>query len=138
MTKIVITKRMKMMGKRLKIKFPPLVPSNEMQKMPEFTPFHEVINERVTNPDAFYYADPWWAAEIKQFILDLDVSIRFIKEECSDEELWWLGEIFDDLVEATRSEKLLQALRERVQLVSNAEWKKDLLEDIRTASAYIE
>ena len=106
--------------------------------MIDFTPFHEVINERATNPNAFYFADPWWDAEIKQFTLDVDTSIQFIREECTDEELWWLGEIFDDLIEATRSAELLNVIRERVKLVSNAEWKKDILEDIRTAAEYIE
>ena len=106
--------------------------------MIDFEPFHAVIKERVTNPNAFYYADPWWEAEIKQFTLDVDTSIQFIKEECSDEEFWWLGEIFDDLMEATRSVELLNVIRERVKLVSNAEWRKDILEDIRTASDYIE
>ena len=106
--------------------------------MMDFAPFHNVIKERVTNPSAFYYADPWWDAEIKQFTLDIDLSIQFIDEECTDEELWWLGEIFDDLMEASRSEELLNALRERVELVSNAEWKNDLLECIQTAAEYLE
>ena len=108
------------------------------EKMSDFTPFHKVIKERATNPNANNYEIPWWNAEIKQFTLDVDASIQFIREECSDEELWWLGEIFDDLMEATRSVKFLNSIRERAQCVSNAEWKKDILEDIRTASEYIE
>ena len=106
--------------------------------MIDFMPFHKVIKERATNPNANNYEIPWWNAEIKQFTLDVDVSIQFIREECSDEELWWLGEIFDDLMETTRSVELLNSIRERVQLVSNAEWKNDILEDIRTAAEYIE
>ena len=106
--------------------------------MIDFTPFHNVIKERVTNPNAFYYADPWWDAEIKQFTLDVDTSIRFIREKCTDEELWWLGEIFDDLIEATRSMEFLSALQERVELVSKDEWKNDLLECIQTAAEYVE
>lgn len=108
------------------------------EKTPDFSSFHAAIKERVDNPNAFYYAVPWWEAEIKQFTIDIDMSIRFIKEECSDEELWWLGEVFDELIEATRSAELLNSFRERVKLITNAEWKKDILEDIRTASEYIE
>lgn len=106
--------------------------------MIDFMPFHAVIKERVDNPNAFYYADPWWEAEIKQFTLDVDMSIRFVKEECSDEEFWWLAEIFDDLIEATRSAELLNSFRERVKLITNAEWKKDITDSIRTAADYIE
>ncbi len=108
------------------------------ESMPDFTIYHEVIKERITNPNAQYYENPCWEAEIKQFILDIDTSIRFIKEDCSDEELWWLGEVFDDLMENTRNAELLNDLRERIQLVSNTVWKKDILEDIRTAAEYIE
>ena len=108
------------------------------EKTIDFMPFHNVIKERATNPNANNYEIPWWNAEIKQFTLDVDASIQFIREECSDEELWWLGEIFDDLMEDTRSVELLNSIRERAQCVSNVEWKKDILEDIRTASEYIE
>ena len=106
--------------------------------MVDFTPFHEVINERVTNPNADYYEIPWWDAEIKQFSLDVDASIKFIKEECSDEELWWLDEVFDDLIEVTKSVELLNSLRERAQLVDNTEWKENILESIESAAGFIE
>ena len=105
--------------------------------MIDFTPFHEVINERVTNPNADYYEIPWWDAEIKQFSLDVDASIKFIKEECSDEELWWLDEVFDDLIEVTQSVELLNSLRERAQLVDNTEWKENILESIKSAADFI-
>ena len=109
-----------------------------MKRMKDFTPFHKVIKERATNPNANHYEIPWWDAEIKQFTLDIDTSIQFIREECSDEEFWWLGEIFDDLMEATGSVELLNSIRERVERVSNAEWKKDILECIQTAAEYVE
>ena len=106
--------------------------------MVDFAPFHEVINERATNPNANYYEIPWWDAEIKQFSLDVDASIKFIKEECSDEELWWLDEVFDDLIEVTQSVELLNSLRERAQLVDNTELKEDILKSIKSAAGFIE
>ena len=51
--------------------------------MSDFTPFHKVIKERATNPNANNYEIPWWNAEI-----------------------------FDDLMETTRSVELLNFIRE--------------------------
>lgn len=85
-----------------------------------------------------HFADPWWDAEIKQFTINLEESIRFIEEECTDEELYYLGEIFEDIMDKSRSVEFLNCLRRRAQRVENAEWKADILEDIRTAAEYID
>ena len=105
--------------------------------MTDFTPFHRVIHERFTNPNARYYADPWWDEEIKQFTLDIDLSVRFIETECSDEELYWLGEVFDDIMDKSRSVAFLNALRERAKQVENPQWRAEIEEDLRTAAEYI-
>ncbi len=105
--------------------------------MIDFEPFHYVIQDRITNPNANYYEPYWWEKEIKQFTIDLSTSIRFIEEACTDEELYWLGEIFDDLMEKTRSKEFLDCLRVRVETVSNPEWKALLQEEINTAATYI-
>ena len=106
--------------------------------MADFHPFHQVIRERISNPNAKYYADPWWDAEIKQFTINLDESIRFIESECTDEELYWLAEVFDDIMDKTRSIEFLDSIRHMVQSVENPEWKESILEDIRTAAEYID
>ena len=106
--------------------------------MADFSLFHQVIHERMTNPNARYYADPWWEEEIKQFSVNMSESIDFVLHECTDEELYWLGEIYDDIMEKTHSAAFVEALRERVTHVDNPEWKASILEDIRTASEYIE
>lgn len=106
--------------------------------MADFDSFHQVIRERITDPNAKYYADPWWDAEIKQFTMDLGRSIHFIEEACTDEELYWLGEVFDDIMDKTRSLEFLNCLRTRAQRVENPQWKADILEDIRTAAEYVD
>ncbi len=49
-----------------------------------------------------------------------------------------MGEVFEDIMEKTRSEEFLNCLRKRVQKVENPKWKTDILEDIRTAAEYID
>ncbi len=102
-----------------------------------FTLFHQVIRERMTNPNANYYEVPWWEAEIKQFTANIQESIRFIEDECTDEELYWLGEVFEDIADRTRSAAFVDCLKKRVQGVENPEWKQTLLEEIRSAAEYI-
>ena len=105
--------------------------------MDRFERLHSLINERRTEPGAYYYPDPWWEKEVDAIVTDLDTAIEFITNECSDEELYWLAEVFDDIMEKTRSTEFLDSLRHRVQSVENPEWKQSILEDIHTASEYI-
>ncbi len=106
--------------------------------MKDFSKYHEVIKDRITAPGAYYYEVPWWEAEIKQFTADIDEAIAFIENECTDEELYWLGEVFDDIMEKTLSKEFLAALRRRAEKVTDPKYKKDILEDIRTAAMYVE
>ncbi len=106
--------------------------------MADFALFHQVIRERITNPNARYYADPWWDEEVKQFTTNMKKSIDFVMQDCTDEELWWLGEVFDDIMDRTHSVEFLNCLRQRAQQVENPQWKADILEDIRTAAEYID
>lgn len=105
--------------------------------MEKFLKLHTVINERRTEPGAYYFPDPWWKKEVDAIVDDLDTAIEFIKNECSDEELYWLAEVFDDIMDKTRSIAFLDCLQQRVQTVDNPEWKQSILEDIRTAAEYI-
>ena len=104
--------------------------------MEKFERLHALINERRTEPGAYYFPDPWWKKEVDAIVEDLATAIEFIKNECSDEELYWLAEVFDDVMDKTRSIAFLDCLRQRVQSVENAEWKQSILEDIRTAAEY--
>ncbi len=106
--------------------------------MSVFDPFHHAIHERMTNPNANYYEIPWWEAEIKQFTADIQASIRFIEEACTDEELYWLSEVFEDIADHTRSADFIKCLQKRVQRVENAEWRQSILDEILVTLEYID
>lgn len=106
--------------------------------MESFEQYHSVIRERINNPNARYYAVPWWDAEVRLFVADMTESINSIQQSCTDEELYWLGEVFDDIVQKTRSAAFIDCLRERVKRVTNQEWKGSIIEDIRIAAEYID
>ena len=106
--------------------------------MEKFQNLHAAILNRRRESVAYYYPDPWWEKEVAAITDDLKTAIEFIDADCNDEEFYWLGEVFEDIMDKTRSADFLACLRRRVQRVENPEWKMDLLEDIRTAAEYLD
>ena len=49
---------------------------------------------------------------------DISATIHFFESVCTDEELYWLGSVFDDVAEKTQSKELIQVLRNRLAKVT--------------------
>ena len=41
-------------------------------------------------------------------------TILFINNDCTDEELYWLGSVFEDVAEKTQSNDFIKTLRDRL------------------------
>lgn len=98
----------------------------------------QVLAARMHGDKEKYYAVLLWEQEVKAFCTDMDACLGFIRNICTDEELYWLGEVYDDIAEQTHSLEFLQCLRERALRVENSEWKDEIMRDIATAAEYIE
>ena len=48
---------------------------------------------------------------------DISATIHFFESVCTDEELYWLGSVFEDVAEETQSKELIQVLRNRLAKV---------------------
>ena len=105
--------------------------------MDVFERIHAAIHERVANPNANNYEIPWWEKEIEALTVDITASIQFFQQECSDEEIWWLGEIVEDLAEKTQNRELLQSMRSRAELVQDEQKREEALKDIDDAFDFI-
>ena len=112
-------------------------PAGEQSVMQLSPQIPQTGNERITDPNANYYEIPWWEKEIKALTIDIAASIRFFQQECTDEEIWWLGEIAEDLAEKTQSRELLQSMRSRAELVHDKQKRKEALKDIDDAFDFI-
>ena len=88
------------------------------------------------NPE-LYYEETVWNTEVDAFCADLQAAIDFILFECTDEELYWLSEVFEDIVDRTRSVDFVKCLQKRVQTVENAEWRQSILEEIHITLDYL-
>lgn len=49
---------------------------------------------------------------------NISATIHFFESVCTDEELYWLGSVFEDVAEKTQSKELLQVLRKRLAKVT--------------------
>ena len=49
---------------------------------------------------------------------DISATIHFFESVCTDEELYWLGSVFEDVAEKTQSKELIQVLRNRLAQVT--------------------
>ena len=79
-----------------------------------------------------------WRKEIEILSEDIESTIRFLKNECTNDEYSWISEIIDDLIEVTRSRELLDCYKELMlkfpeeckiyNIKESIEYAKDFLE----------
>lgn len=65
-----------------------------------------------------YGRDQIWEKITDTLSENTSETIRFFNTECTDEEFYWLSEVFEEVVEKTQSKELIQALRSRLAKVT--------------------
>ena len=83
----------------------------------------DVINERIrisdeTQDNWDYGIEQCWKKYVEILSADIDKSIEFFLHDCTDEEFYWLSEIFEEIAEKTQSKQLIFAWRSRLAAVS--------------------
>ena len=49
---------------------------------------------------------------------DIVATLHYFENQCTDEEFYWLGAVFEDVAEKTQSKELIQVLRNRLTKVT--------------------
>ena len=65
-----------------------------------------------------YWVEDYWKATIELSTKDVAATIMFLQNDCDDEELYFLSEIFEEIVEQTQSKELVSVLRSRLAKVT--------------------
>ena len=104
--------------------------------------FREIITERMriareTQDNWDYGIEQCWEKEIALLSEDMSWTISFIKNECTDDEFYWMSEVFDDIALRTQSREFIAATKERIQSVSDVEKARSVQTDIDFAEAAI-
>ena len=83
----------------------------------KFEKFKELIDVRIHKSEEDYYYVTLWEKEVTTFSENIAEGIDFIKTECTDEEFYWLSEVFEEIAERTQSKEFIQILRDRLTAV---------------------
>ena len=72
--------------------------------------FTELIAKRRTwQGDIDYDHNPIIQSMVELLTKDVDKTVRFLESECSAEQMIWLSEILDEIIEKTRSRRIIEA-----------------------------
>ncbi len=78
-----------------------------------------VISKRSSlHPNDDYETEKCWKEETQILSEDISGTLDFFETVCTDEEFFWLSEVFSDVSEILQSRKFVQALRTRLERVT--------------------
>ena len=70
------------------------------------------------NPNDDFGMEKCWEEMTEILSGNISATIHFFESVCTDEELYWLGSVFEDVAEKTQSKELIQVLRNRLAKVT--------------------
>ena len=83
----------------------------------KFMTMKQAAQFRITENEDNYWIEDYWKAAIEIFTKDCAKTIYFFKTDCTDEEFYWLSEIFEEIAEKTQSKELISTWRSRLAIV---------------------
>ena len=101
--------------------------------------FAQLISKRLSleiNDD--FGLEEVWEKEISILTENLDKTISYILNDCSDEKFYWMSEVFEEIVQKTQSIDFINAIKERLKKVTNEKYYKDIEQEIEDATDYLE
>jgi len=78
-----------------------------------------------------------WNEEIELLTKDITASIDFINNECSAEDLSWISEILEKIIEKTHSHEFLEAFKNAVTKYPDVCEKYDIYSSLRIAESIL-
>ena len=70
------------------------------------------------HPNDDYGTEKCWKEETKILSEDISETIDFFKNQCTDEEFFWLSSVFSDVSEIVQSKQFVETLRSRLARVN--------------------
>lgn len=98
----------------------------------------KIIKKRVSLEIGDDFAlDKCWEEEIQILSEDINKTMNYILNEITDENFYWISEVFEEVIDKTQSEKLLKIFETRNEKVEDENYKKDIYKEIEFAKQYL-
>jgi hypothetical protein len=101
--------------------------------------FREVLALRKKlHPEDDFETEEMWKKETEILSRDMQKTIDFLENECTAEELYWISEVFDEVVEKTQSKEFIECLYRVVEKYPAESEEHRILVFIHYAEGYLE
>lgn len=88
----------------------------------------------MNNSDAI---DILWNKEIELFTKDISATINFVKNDCTANQFSWMSEVWDDIVQKTKSKEFVEAVKETMKKFPEECKKFNIKGSIESAERYL-
>lgn len=95
----------------------------------------ELESTDMNNSDA---VDVLWDKEIKLFTEDINATIEFVKNDCTANQFSWMSEVWDDIVEKTKSKEFVDCIKATAKKFPEECSKFNIQGAIESAEGYLE
>lgn len=96
--------------------------------MLKFNTLKDAARFRISENEDNYWIEDYWEAAVETAVRNIDTTIEFFSTECSDEEFFWLSEIFEEIAEKMQSTELIQVFRDRLAKVTPESYDQQAFE----------
>ena len=101
--------------------------------------FEKLVEKRKNlNWDIDYEADPIIREMVSLMTADINSTIAFLKDDCSEEQFVWLSEIVDEITARTKSSEFIEELRKLCAKYPEAAEKYNIRYFVESAAEYLD
>ncbi|MEE1212747.1 MAG: hypothetical protein UHO11_09655 [Treponema sp.] len=91
----------------------------------------------VTDMNNYYVRDPLIEKEIELFTKDIKATIEFVKNDCTASQFSWMSEVWDEIVEKTKSKEFVDCIKETAKKFPEECEKFNIAGSIESAEGYL-
>lgn len=89
----------------------------------KFHSLKEAAQFRIHESEENYWIEDYWKAAVEAGTQNISDTIAYFLHDCTDEEFFWLSEIFSDLSEKVPNKELVEALRTRLNAIKRENYR---------------
>ena len=91
----------------------------------------------VTDMNNYYVRDTLIEKEIELFTRDIKETIDFVKNDCTASQFSWMSEVWDEIVQKTKSKEFVDCIKETANKFPEECAKYNIAGSIESAEGYL-